>query len=113
MRKKNKMRMSFKKVEEKSKPIEFKKVVKPEPEPVKPVVVETKTEEMKIEEPVVFEIKEEVPAPVIETPEPVKEPEVVVETKEEKKKPEQKKTTVPKKSVVKEETKKRGRPKKK
>ena len=113
LRNKYKLFVSAKKVEEKPKATEIKKFIKPEPEPFKPVVVETKSEEIKIEQPVVVEIKEEIIPPVIELPEPVKEPEVIIETKEEKKKTEPKKAAELKKAVVKEDIKKKGRPKKK
>jgi len=114
LRNKNILFVSAKKVEEKPKAIEVKKIIKPEQVPFKPVVVETKTEEIKIEQPVVVEVKEEVMPPVIELPAPVKEPEAVVETKKEEiKKAEPKKVSEPKKAAVKEDTKKRGRPKKK
>jgi len=110
---------SRKKVETKPKPVEHKKLVKPEHEFVKPIVViETKVEEIAFKAPVISEIKEEVKLPeIIEAPvskiptitvETVKEPKVVkpvqeapkVEVKEEKK-------------TLKEAPKKRGRPKKK
>ena len=65
-RKKGRLLSSRKKFETKSKPVEHKKPIKSEPEIVKPAIVfEPKVAEVKIEKPVVTEIKEEVKLPEI------------------------------------------------
>lgn len=83
---------SRKKVEVKPKPVEQKKHAKPAPEIKKPIIVESKVEEIAISKPKIVEIKEEVkptetfkPAvtliPEI-TPEPIKEEVKLPEIKE-------------------------------
>jgi len=65
-RKKGRLLSSRKKFEAKTKPVEHKKPVKSEPEIVKPAVVfEPRVAEVKIEAPVVTQIKEEVKLPEI------------------------------------------------
>jgi ribosomal small subunit protein bTHX len=79
-RKKGRLLSSRKKFETKTKPVEHKKPIKPESEIVKPAVVfEPKVADVRIEKPVVTEIKEEVKLPEIKEqpiyniPEAVKE----------------------------------------
>lgn len=65
-RKKGRLLSSRKKFETRTKPVEHKKPIKSEPEIVKPAIVfEPKVAEVKIEKPVVTEIKEEVKLPEI------------------------------------------------
>ncbi|MFI5236770.1 MAG: 30S ribosomal protein THX [Ignavibacteriales bacterium] len=97
----------FVKVEEKPKPIEIKKIFRPEHETRKPVVLDTPVEHIKIEQPEIVEVKEAIKQPVLQSPESSKQHEIVHTVKKEEKKKEE-----PKKSAIKEETKKRGRPKK-
>ena len=119
-RKKGRTISSRKKVVEKPKPVEHKKPVKAEPEIVKPVVIlAPKVEEVKIKEPVITEIKEEVKLPEV-TESPVSEiPEIVIEPVKEEPKievPVHEAAKVEMKDEEKptlEAPKKRGRPKKK
>jgi len=88
-RKKGKTISSRKKVEVKTKPIEHKKPTKPEPELVKPIVVESKVEEIAIKEPEITEIKEETKATEVIETSVTEIPEIVPESvKEEVKLPE-------------------------
>jgi ribosomal small subunit protein bTHX len=119
-RKKGRTISSRKKVVGKPKSVEHKKPVKAEPEIVKPVVVlAPKVEEVKIKEPVITEIKEEVKLPEIKEASVSKVPEIVIEPVKEE--PEiavpvheaLKVEMMDEDKPVQETPKKRGRPKKK
>ena len=120
LRKKNNFVIVKKKIDEKPKPTEQKKITKPEVEQEQPAVIIPVTEEVKIPSPIVTEIKDEaqIPeikeTPVSEIPELVKE-EVNIETKPETKEKDSAKTESEneKEKPTKEAPKKRGRPKKK
>jgi ribosomal small subunit protein bTHX len=111
---------SRKKVEQKPKPVEHKKPVKPEPELVKPVVVvQPKVDEIAFKLPEVSEIKQEVEVTKI-TEEPIAQvPEIVPEAIVTKIKVEEpvhleSKVELPvEEKTTQEVPKKRGRPKKK
>lgn len=119
LHKKGRQLSSRKKFEAKTKPVENKKPTKTEVEKEEPaVVLVNKDEDIKIKEPVITEIKEEVKLPevkeelVSDVPEIVKEP---VKEEPEPEKPEIKSLTDEplKEEPTKTPPKKRGRPKKK
>jgi len=104
-RKKGRLLSSRKKFETKSKPIEHKKPVKSESEIVKPAVVfEPKVAEIKIEEPLVTEIKDEVKLPEIKEQPITNIPETVKEPVKEEIKSEESVKEILKSEPVKEET---------
>lgn len=114
-RKSRRMIVTTKKVEDKPKPVEQKKPIKPEPELATPVaVVEPQVKEIKFKQPEITEIKEAVSAPVISeekiTEVPVLKPEPVVKV-EKVEEPQTKQVSDIAPSQ--EAPKKRGRPKKK
>ena len=109
-----------KKIEEKPKPVEQKKQFRPETVHEQPAVVTQVVEEVKIAQPQITEIKEEVQIPqIIETPISVV-PEVLKEEIKEVPKPEVQEKALPeteskevKEKPAADAPKKRGRPKKK
>jgi len=116
LRKKGKTLSSRKKVVEKPKPIEQKKPLKQVSEFVKPIVPETKIEEITIKKPEIVEIKEEVKPILIQGPTTVDLQITVAEpviTEEKRKEEPKEKEPIKKEEPKSELPKKRGRPKKK
>ncbi len=117
LRKSKRIIVSKKKVDDKPKTTEVKKFVKPETHRERPaVVIESRVEEIKIIEPRITEIKEEVKIPVVKEESVSSIPEIIPEPIKEIAKPiESAKESVKKETDKIEETtvKKRGRPKKK
>jgi ribosomal small subunit protein bTHX len=116
LRKKGKVLISRKKVEEKPKPAEHKKLLKTEPEFVKPSLPETIIEKIVFKESEIVEVKEEVKPIKIQEPTTVELPITMAEpvvTEEKQKEEPKEKETQKKEEPIKEAPKKRGRPKKK